>query len=70
MAGMRVVVVKCDEEGNTDIADLRAKAEQHQENLAAIMVTYPSTHGVFESGIREICQIVHDHGGQVYFSVN
>jgi glycine dehydrogenase len=58
MAGMRVVVVKCDDQGNTDIDDLRAKAEQHRDNLAAIMVTYPSTHGVFETGIREICDMV------------
>ncbi|MCB6182534.1 aminomethyl-transferring glycine dehydrogenase [Leeia sp. TBRC 13508] len=66
MAGMQVVVVKCDEQGNVDIADLRAKAEQHSANLAAIMITYPSTHGVFEAGVREICDIVHQHGGQVY----
>jgi len=66
MAGMKVVAVACDKEGNIDIADLRAKAEKYQENLAALMVTYPSTHGVFEEGIREICQIVHDNGGQVY----
>ncbi|NEQ97163.1 MAG: aminomethyl-transferring glycine dehydrogenase [Cyanothece sp. SIO2G6] len=66
MAGMKVVVVKCDKDGNIDIADLKAKAEKHQENLAALMVTYPSTHGVFEEGIREICDIVHIHGGQVY----
>ena len=66
MAGMKVVVVKCDERGNIDIADLRAKAEQHSENLSSLMVTYPSTHGVFEEGIIEICQIVHEHGGQVY----
>lgn len=66
MAGMDVVVVACDEEGNIDIDDLRAKAEQHQENLSALMVTYPSTHGVFEAGISEICDIVHQFGGQVY----
>ncbi|WP_018149850.1 aminomethyl-transferring glycine dehydrogenase [Leeia oryzae] len=66
MAGMQVVVVKCDDQGNVDIDDLRAKAEQHSQNLAAIMITYPSTHGVFEAGVREICDIVHQHGGQVY----
>jgi glycine dehydrogenase len=66
MAGMRVVVVACDDRGNVDLADLRAKAEAHRDDLAAIMVTYPSTHGVFEAGIREICDIVHAHGGQVY----
>ncbi|WP_416671041.1 aminomethyl-transferring glycine dehydrogenase [Egbenema bharatensis] len=66
MAGMKVVAVACDADGNIDIADLKAKAEKHQDNLAALMVTYPSTHGVFEEGILEICQIVHDHGGQVY----
>ena len=66
MAGMQVVVVECDESGNVDLGDLRAKAEAHRERLAAIMVTYPSTHGVFETGIREICDIVHAHGGQVY----
>ncbi|MEM6436706.1 MAG: aminomethyl-transferring glycine dehydrogenase [Cyanobacteria bacterium P01_D01_bin.115] len=66
MAGMKVIAVQCDEAGNVDIADLRAKAEQHATNLSALMVTYPSTHGVFEAGIREICDIVHAHGGQVY----
>jgi glycine dehydrogenase len=66
MAGMRVAVVACDESGNVDLADLRAKAAAHRDELAAIMVTYPSTHGVFETGIREICAIVHAHGGQVY----
>ncbi|MBL0141173.1 MAG: aminomethyl-transferring glycine dehydrogenase [Betaproteobacteria bacterium] len=66
MAGMQVVVVACDESGNVDLADLRAKALQHAKNLAAIMVTYPSTHGVFEAGITELCDIVHAHGGQVY----
>ena len=55
MAGMRVVLVKCDDDGNIDLDDLRAKAEQHEEQLAALMVTYPSTHGVFEATIREIC---------------
>jgi glycine dehydrogenase len=66
MAGMKVVVVGCDEKGNIDVADLKAKAEAHTKDLAALMVTYPSTHGVFEESIKEICQVVHDHGGQVY----
>ncbi|HET9264502.1 MAG TPA: aminomethyl-transferring glycine dehydrogenase [Vicinamibacterales bacterium] len=66
MAGMQVVVVACDSNGNVDLADLRAKAAQHRASLAALMVTYPSTHGVFEEDIQEICSIVHDHGGQVY----
>ncbi|MEO0985257.1 MAG: aminomethyl-transferring glycine dehydrogenase [Cyanobacteria bacterium J06639_14] len=66
MAGMKVVAVKCDEDGNIDITDLRTKATKHADGLAALMVTYPSTHGVFEEGIREICDIIHDHGGQVY----
>ena len=66
MAGMKVIVVKCDERGNIDIADLKEKAEANKDNLSCLMVTYPSTHGVFESGIREMCQIIHDNGGQVY----
>jgi glycine dehydrogenase len=66
MAGMRVVPVRCDERGNVEVVDLREKAAAHAENLAALMVTYPSTHGVFEEAIVEICQIVHEHGGQVY----
>lgn len=66
MAGMKVVVVKCDEDGNIDVADLREKATAHADDLAAIMVTYPSTHGVFETSIVEICDIVHENGGQVY----
>ncbi len=66
MAGLRVVVTGCDREGNVDLDDLRAKAEQHGDRLAALMVTYPSTHGVFEAGIQAICDIVHGHGGQVY----
>ncbi|WP_445489165.1 aminomethyl-transferring glycine dehydrogenase [Rhodopseudomonas sp. RCAM05734] len=66
MAGMEVVVVACDKRGDVDVADLRVKAEKHAANLAAIMITYPSTHGVFEEHIREICDIVHGHGGQVY----
>ena len=66
MAGMDVVVVACDARGDVDVDDLRAKAEQHSNDLAAVMITYPSTHGVFEEHIREICDIVHGHGGQVY----
>jgi glycine dehydrogenase len=66
MAGMEVVVVACDARGDVDVNDLRAKAKQHSNDLAAIMITYPSTHGVFEEHIREICDIVHGHGGQVY----
>src|SRR5215204_1596488 len=66
MAGMRVVVVKTDDSGNIDVADLKAKAEAHRGELAALMVTYPSTHGVFEASIREICDVVHAAGGQVY----
>ena len=65
-AGMIPVVVKCDENGNTDLNDWREKAEQHRDNLAGCMITYPSTHGIFEMAIREMCQIVHDCGGQVY----
>jgi glycine dehydrogenase len=66
MVGMEVVVVACDIRGDVDVDDLRAKAEKHSKNLAAVMITYPSTHGVFEEHIREICDIVHGHGGQVY----
>jgi glycine dehydrogenase len=66
MAGMEVVVVACDARGDVDVDDLRAKAARHADNLAAVMITYPSTHGVFEEHIREICDIVHEHGGQVY----
>ncbi|MFM1870177.1 MAG: glycine cleavage system protein glycine dehydrogenase [Pseudomonadota bacterium] len=66
MAGMQVVVVNCDANGNVDLVDLKAKAEQHSNNLAAIMITYPSTHGVFEEGVQELCNIIHHHGGQVY----
>jgi glycine dehydrogenase len=66
MAGMRVVVVACDDRGNVDVDDFRAKAAEHGERLAALMATYPSTHGVFESRITEICDVVHEHGGQVY----
>ncbi len=67
LAGLRVVTVACDRDGNVDLEDLRAKAAEHGDRLAALMVTYPSTHGVFEEAIREICDIVHAHGGQVYF---
>ncbi len=67
MAGMRVVVVRCTDDGNIDLNDLKAKAQQHSENLSALMFTYPSTHGVFEEGASDICAIVHEHGGQVYF---
>jgi glycine dehydrogenase len=66
MAGMRVVVVACDDDGNVDLGDFRAKADEHGDRLSALMVTYPSTHGVFEAGIVEICDAVHAHGGQVY----
>jgi glycine dehydrogenase len=66
MAGMRVVAVACDTNGNIDVTDLKAKAEAHKKDLSCLMVTYPSTHGVFEEPIREICEIVHTHGGQVY----
>src|SRR5205814_1388110 len=66
MAGMEVVVVACDARGDVDVEDLRVKAEKHSNNLAAIMITYPSTHGVFEEHISGICDIVHGHGGQVY----
>jgi glycine dehydrogenase len=66
MAGMQVVVTACDARGNVDLADLKAKAELHSKNLACVMVTYPSTHGVFEEGIDELCEVIHSHGGQVY----
>ncbi len=66
MAGMQVVVVQCDESGNVDVNDLKAKAEKHKNELAALMITYPSTHGVYEETIRDICSIIHSHGGQVY----
>ncbi|MCC0038469.1 MAG: aminomethyl-transferring glycine dehydrogenase [Brucellaceae bacterium] len=66
MAGMRVVVVRCLDDGNIDVDDLKAKAAEHADHLAALMITYPSTHGVFEEGVRDICQTIHDHGGQVY----
>lgn len=66
MAGMKVVVVGCDENGNIDLDELKKKAEEHKESLSALMVTYPSTHGVFESSIKEICEVIHKNGGQVY----
>lgn len=66
MASMRVVLVNCDDNGNVDIADLRKKAEDNADKLSCLMITYPSTHGVYEEGIREICEIIHQHGGQVY----
>ncbi|WP_078130457.1 aminomethyl-transferring glycine dehydrogenase [Leptospira alexanderi] len=66
MAGFKVVVVSCDQNGNVDLEDLKIKAEEHKNDLAALMITYPSTHGVFEESVKEICQIVHSHGGQVY----
>ncbi|MCD7100289.1 aminomethyl-transferring glycine dehydrogenase [Stenotrophomonas sp. MMGLT7] len=66
LAGMKVVVTRCDANGNVDVADIRAQAEKHSERLAALMITYPSTHGVFEEDVVEICDIVHRHGGQVY----
>ena len=66
MCGMEVIVVKCDPKGNIDIEDLKNKAQKHQNNLAALMITYPSTHGVFESTVQKICKIIHDHKGQVY----
>ncbi|HAJ13578.1 MAG: aminomethyl-transferring glycine dehydrogenase [Hydrogenophaga sp.] len=66
MAGLQVVVTQCDENGNVDMADLQARCEQHSANLAAVMITYPSTHGVFETTVRELCELVHRHGGRVY----
>jgi len=66
MAGMKIIVVRCDEHGNVDLDDLRSKASEHSDRLGALMITYPSTHGVFEEDIREICEVVHRHGGQVY----
>ncbi|MCV2503565.1 MAG: aminomethyl-transferring glycine dehydrogenase, partial [Neisseriaceae bacterium] len=66
MAGLKVVVVSCDEAGNVDVDDLKQKAKQYENELAALMITYPSTHGVYEEGIVEICNIIHEHGGQVY----
>jgi glycine dehydrogenase len=66
MAGMKIVIVGCDDDGNIDISELQKKAAEHASDLACLMVTYPSTHGVFEEGIREVCEIIHRHGGQVY----
>ena len=66
MAGMKVVPVKCDDEGNIDLDDLRVRAEKHSDKLAALMITYPSTHGVFEETVKDVCRVIHDHGGLVY----
>jgi glycine dehydrogenase len=66
MVGLTVVVTKCDDQGNVDLADLKAKCEQHSANLACVMITYPSTHGVFETSVKELCALVHSHGGRVY----
>ncbi|MBS7807021.1 aminomethyl-transferring glycine dehydrogenase [Variovorax sp. PCZ-1] len=66
MVGMQVVVVACDSQGNVDMVDMKAKCEQHSANLAAVMITYPSTHGVFETSVKELCALVHEHGGRVY----
>src|SRR5690606_36903672 len=66
MAGMKIIVIKCDENGNIDVDDLKTQAEKYQENLSCLMVTYPSTHGVFEEAIIDICEIIHANGGQVY----
>ena len=66
MAGMQVIVIKCDESGNIDVGDLKQKAEENKESLSALMITYPSTHGVFEETISDICDIIHEFGGQVY----
>jgi glycine dehydrogenase len=66
MVGMQVVVTQCDDNGNVDMADLKAKCEQHSANLAAVMITYPSTHGVFETQVKALCELVHQHGGRVY----
>ena len=66
MAGMKVIPIKCDHKGNLDMNDLEKKARDNKDKLAAIMVTYPSTFGVFEDGIRRVCDIVHENGGQVY----
>lgn len=66
MLGMKIVTITCDNNGNVDVDDLRVKAEEHSDRLSALMVTYPSTHGVYEEEIRTICQIIHNNGGQVY----
>jgi glycine dehydrogenase len=66
MAGMEVVPISCDKKGNIDLEDLRNTAEKYSSELAAIMITYPSTHGVFETTVTDVCQIIHDHGGKVY----
>jgi glycine dehydrogenase len=69
MAGMKIVVVKCDDNGNIDVADMRAKAEQYKNELSCLMVTYPSTHGVFEESIIEICQIIHEMAARFIWMV-
>ncbi len=66
LCNMKIIVVDCDEHGNVDVGDLKKKAEQHKDRLSAFMITYPSTHGVFEAGVKEICDIIHQNGGQVY----
>ena len=66
MVGLKVVAIDCDKEGNIDLNDLKRKANEYSDNLSSIMITYPSTHGVFETNVREVCNIVHKHGGQVY----
>ena len=66
MMDMKIIVTKCDENGNVDVADLRAQAELHKDDLSCLMITYPSTHGVYEEDIVEICEIIHKNGGQVY----
>ena len=69
MIGMEVVLVACDEDGNIDLDDLKKKAEEHTETLAALMITYPSTHGVYEEAVKDICQTVHKHGGRFIWMV-
>src|SRR5690606_36464171 len=66
MVGLKVVVTQCDEQGNVDLADLQAQCENHAAHLACVMITYPSTHGVFETQVKRLCEIVHHHGGRVY----
>lgn len=66
LCNMKIVVVECDENGNIDVKDLKKKAELHKDKLSAFMITYPSTHGVFEAGVKEMCEVIHENGGQVY----
>ena len=66
MVGMKIIPINCDEEGNIDLTDLKEKAKENSNNLSSIMITYPSTHGVFETNVRKVCEVVHKHGGQVY----